>query len=164
MQHYLQLFKSLYKARVEYLVCGGLAVNIYGIPRMTADIDLMLRFSPNNLKKFKEVTTKLSYNACIPVDIEKLVDETVRKDMVEKKNLIAYSYYNSIASFMNLDILVKTPKDFEYFWSNKETRDIEDFEVYLVSLQNLIEMKKYAGRGQDEQDIQLLYRLGNLNN
>jgi len=42
---YLQLFKKLSEEQVRYLICGGLAVNIYGIPRMTADIDLLLDFT-----------------------------------------------------------------------------------------------------------------------
>lgn len=35
------LFSALNKARVRYLVVGGIAVNIYGIERATADIDLV---------------------------------------------------------------------------------------------------------------------------
>ncbi len=35
---YLKLFKLLDAREVRYLLCDGLAVNIYGIPRMTADI------------------------------------------------------------------------------------------------------------------------------
>jgi len=36
------LFSALNKAKVRYLVVGGIAVNLYGIERATADIDLFV--------------------------------------------------------------------------------------------------------------------------
>ena len=48
---YLELFSKLEQFKVRYLICGGLAVNIYVIPRMTADIDLLLDFT---FKTFKQ--------------------------------------------------------------------------------------------------------------
>ena len=49
---YLELFSKLEQFKVRYLICGGLAVNIYGIPRMTADIDLLLDFTEKNVTDF----------------------------------------------------------------------------------------------------------------
>jgi len=37
MEIFSRLFDSLNKGGVEYLVCGGIAVNLYGIERATAD-------------------------------------------------------------------------------------------------------------------------------
>ena len=48
-----KIFDVLNQYNVKYLVCGGLAVNIYGIPRMTADIDLLLDFEDNNISNWK---------------------------------------------------------------------------------------------------------------
>jgi predicted nucleotidyltransferase len=162
MQHYIQLFRALHDAEVDYLICGGLAVNVYGIPRVTADIDLMLDFNTDNLKKFKSVTAHLSYQACIPLDIETLVSTKVRKNIVEQKNLIAYSFYNTHHNFMNLDVLVRTPFSFEYLWKKKSVRRIDNFQVYLVSLEDLIAMKNSAGRKQDLEDVEILKKLGNI--
>ena len=36
------LFSALNKGKVRYLVVGGIAVNLYGIERATADIDLFV--------------------------------------------------------------------------------------------------------------------------
>jgi len=41
---YLKLFEQLQQHDIRYMLCGGLAVNVYGIPRMTADIDIVLDF------------------------------------------------------------------------------------------------------------------------
>jgi len=47
------LFKSLADNKVKYLLCGGLAVNLYGIPRMTADVDLLIDWEKENIEKFE---------------------------------------------------------------------------------------------------------------
>ena len=33
---YEDLFESLWKENVRFLICGGLALNIYGIPKSTS--------------------------------------------------------------------------------------------------------------------------------
>jgi len=162
MQQYISLFRSLYEAEVDYLLCGGLAINIYGIPRVTADIDLMLDFKPENLKKFKAVTQQLAYAACIPIDVESLASDEMRKNIVTQKNLVAYSFYNINHTFMNLDVLVKTPFSFEYLWKKKEIRSMDDFKVFLVSIQDLIAMKLSTARKQDLEDIEILQKLSNI--
>ena len=37
---YLDLFRALDKHRVNYVLVGGLAMNLHGVPRMTMDVDL----------------------------------------------------------------------------------------------------------------------------
>jgi len=49
---FLQLFELLDQRKVRYLICGGLAVSIYGIQRTTADIDLLVDFDKENLTSF----------------------------------------------------------------------------------------------------------------
>ncbi len=66
---YLELFKRLSQQKIRYLICGGLAVNIYGIPRMTADIDLLLDFTDDNIEKFETAIKLLMYQSVFPISI-----------------------------------------------------------------------------------------------
>ena len=43
---YLNLFKALEKHKVQYLLVGGLAMNLHGVPRTTMDVDLVLALDP----------------------------------------------------------------------------------------------------------------------
>jgi hypothetical protein len=63
---YLQIFDLLPTHNVRYLLCGGLAVNIYGVPRMTADIDLILDFDEDNLKQFEICVVNALYQSQLP--------------------------------------------------------------------------------------------------
>jgi hypothetical protein len=39
----LRVVETLTEARIEYAIAGGLAVAIHGCPRLTVDIDLVIR-------------------------------------------------------------------------------------------------------------------------
>lgn len=150
---YLDLFKKLEESNVRYLICGGLAVNIYGIPRMTADIDLLLDFERNNIDKFESILKSLNYQPSLPISLSSLSDEVKRKELKKEKNLIAFSFFNSISNIMSVDVLMESPLGFEEMWNQREVRAVEKYQVNLVSVKHLIEMKKFTGRSQDEQDI-----------
>lgn len=48
MLDYLAIFKKLNEKEIRYIVAGGIAVNLYGIPRMTYDVDLILDLEDKN--------------------------------------------------------------------------------------------------------------------
>ena len=156
---YIQLFQKLAQQKIRYLICGGLAVNIYGIPRMTADIDILLDFTEKNLEKFETSIKLLKYQSTIPLSIRTFVSKKEREKAISEKNLIAYSYFNSLSNYMNLDVLIDTPFLFEDMWIEKEERLIEGVSVNIVSVEHLIAMKKYSNRKQDIDDVLLLSKL-----
>lgn len=156
---FIKLFIALSQQRIRYLVCGGLAINIYGIPRSTADIDLVLDLEKANVASFLEVLTKLGYVKHLPISLEELIDKTKREEFIRDKNLIAYSFYNSTNNVMTMDVLIDTPLEFENMWNSREIRSVIGEDINIVSISDLIAMKKYAGRLQDEKDIILLSKM-----
>lgn len=156
---YVQLFKILSSQQIRYMVCGGLAVNIYGIPRMTADIDLILDFEKENVSKFSICVKTLSYVSGVPVELNLLSDSALRQAMLQEKNMVAYSFYNTKSNHMTLDVLLNVPLSFEEMWAAKEVRNLKDTNVNIVSIEHLIELKKFANRKQDQDDVILLSKL-----
>jgi hypothetical protein len=154
-----KIFDILNQYNVKYLVCGGLAVNIYGIPRMTADIDLLLDFEESNVLNFENATKYLLFQSIIPISIKTFVKKEDRLKAINEKNLIAYSYFNSLAGYMNLDVLLDAPIEFDVLWKNKTERKLGETIIHLVSVEDLIELKKYSNRIQDQKDILLLSKL-----
>lgn len=156
---YLRLFKTLNQYKVKYLICGGMAVNIYGIPRMTADIDILLEFEEDNLSNFENAIKHLLYQNSIPISIKNFINKEERQKAIKEKNLIAYSYYSSNSGFVTLDVLLDTPIEFNELWKNRSERNLGDLSVYIVSIEDLISLKKYANRIQDQTDVLLLSKL-----
>lgn len=156
---FITIFEILHKQKIRYLLCGGLAVSIYGIPRTTADVDLLVDFERENVTKFINTLKVISYINSLPFSLELLIDDKVREEYINTKNLIAYSFFNSSKNTFLIDVLVKTPFAFSEMWERKEIRTINGIDINLISLNDLITMKEIAGRTQDKNDIALLSQL-----
>jgi hypothetical protein len=156
---YLGIFEQLHKHQVKYLLCGGLAVNIYGIPRMTADIDLILDFDKDNLKKFEICLVNAFYQSQIPVSLSLLSTQQERIKLVKEKNLIALSYFNTRGNVMSMDVLIDVPLNFADMWERKTTRTADEIDIHIVSVNDLIKLKEYSNRKQDQDDIYLLSQI-----
>ena len=160
MDH-LIFFDTLNQHKVKYLVCGGLAVNLHGVRRTTADVDIILDLNVENIKNFESAIKKYNYSPIIPIPLNSLIDKNERLKLKKEKNLIAYSYQTSYNRYMNLDVLIDCPFSFEEMWNAKNKRSGDGHYMYYVSLEHLIELKKYSGRIQDKEDVINLMRFEN---
>lgn len=132
MEHISKLFIELSKGEIRYLVCGGLAVNIYGIPRTTADIDLLVDFEEKNISEFEKILHRQNYKSVLPILLNSLIDKKKRTEAIQKKNLIAFSYFNAITNIMSVDVLVDIPLAFDEMWERKEVRKFGASDVYFI--------------------------------
>lgn len=131
-------------------------MNIYGIPRMTADIDLLLDFTQENISQFEKTINSFHYKSLLPIPLTMFIDSNERIKAKQEKNLIAFSYYNAISNSMNVDVLIDVPLKFNDMWQDREVRKMENTEVNIVSIRDLIKLKEYSNRIQDRQDILML--------
>ena len=56
---FFELIDELYRNDVEYILIGGFAVILYGLPRTTGDIDLVIKKDVDNIRKLRETLKKL---------------------------------------------------------------------------------------------------------
>jgi len=102
MQLFKNLFSALNQESVKYLVGGGVAVNLYGIERATADIDIILKVDAKNLSKFITVAKNLVLKPKLPLPLDDLMDREKRKGWTVDKNMVVYSLYDSRNPFFLL--------------------------------------------------------------
>ncbi|MEO5643085.1 MAG: hypothetical protein ABIQ40_12220 [Bacteroidia bacterium] len=126
---------------------------------MTADIDLIIDFSSENISRFEKCMNESGYFPSIPVPFKEMGNEEKRNALAKEKNMPVYSFYNSHAANVVVDVLVYTPVVFDELWNNCEKRKVGNAEVYLASVDGLIKLKEYAGRPQDKSDIILLSKM-----
>jgi hypothetical protein len=157
--HLREFFQSLHQHQVRYLICGGVAINLYGIPRATADLDILLDFDENNLENFLECVKEFGYQQGLPISILELSDQQKRMNLIQEKNLIAMSFFSSTFQMVTLDVLVDIPFDFETLWKNRSERNSTQTPLYLVSVEDLVLLKQYSNREQDRLDIESLKKL-----
>ncbi len=65
---YDELMVEMQKNGIRYLLVGGLAVNLHGVPRFTHDVDIIISMEPSNVLKLNMVLKKLGYKPRLPVD------------------------------------------------------------------------------------------------
>lgn len=135
-----EIFKVLNEAKIKYLLIGGLASIIYGVPRTTLDIDIAIQPTKTNIKKTIKVLTGLG-----------LTPETTCVD--EILGLGGTTFTNEKEIDVLTDLL---GTEFEDLWQGKETVVYKTTEIYTVSLNDHLKMLKRAGRKKDFEDIECL--------
>ncbi len=160
MNRYFEITKHLNDAGVRYLVAGGFAANMYGVPRMTQDIDLIVEFEKENLLKLENTIKSLGFTERVPVLARDLWNIAYRKKLREEKNMLAFTYHDPRKSQVEIDIILDQPFTFEELWAKQESRSSGDGTLMrLVSVDQLIAMKNAVGRSQDMFDVIHLKRL-----
>lgn len=152
----VKVFRELNRRKIRYLVAGGVAANLYGSPRITKDLDLWVDLEENNLKKLVQVFKKMGFIPRIPVKAEEFISRENRERWLREKGMLAYTFVNPRNPFENVDILFHVPFSFEKAYKRRKIFRSETTPVSTVSPQDLMAMKKSAGRVQDLADIEIL--------
>jgi hypothetical protein len=156
---YEELFRGLDAARIEYLVVGAVAINLHGIPRMMADLDLMVKLSEHNLDAFVRAVTALGYRPRVPVAATDFLDPAKRREWQESKSMVMFTWIHSGRPYEEIDVFLENPNDFQSAYSKRKSLPVEDFTIPVAGVADLIAMKQLSGREQDSADITALTRL-----
>lgn len=159
---YKNILKKLSDEKFEFLVVSGLAVNLHGYTRATADLDIMILLSEENIEKFVSVIKPLGYKPKVPVELEDLINEENRKKWIKDKNMKVFSVYNPKNEFEHIDILIEHSLDFNEAYKNRAIYDIEGVNIPVVSVPDLIKLKEIADRIIDRNDIIALKKIMRL--
>lgn len=157
---YVELFRALADHQVRYLLVGGLAMNLHGVPRMTMDVDLILAMDEENLDHFITCAKTLGLSPVAPVSLNALKDAKLRQQWVEEKHLIAFGLQNNAARIPILvDILIAPNIDIQAAFQRAIIRNLDGVPLTLASVEDMTRLKSGTGRAQDESDIEHLERL-----
>jgi len=158
---YLEIFRRLQEEGIRYLVVGGLAMNLHGIPRMTADVDLFVDLEKANANRFLAAMKALGFVPGVPVPAESFADPEARDTWRREKNMLVMGFVNPSRPAIGLDVFVFEPVPFgpAYERRKRVSVDEEALEIPVVSREDLIAMKEGTGRLQDASDVKILRRV-----
>lgn len=156
---YERVFRELNKERAKYLVIGGIALNLHGVPRATADVDLAAEIEKRNLKKIATVLKKIGFKPRLPVEIEDFSNPQNLEKWHKTKKMVAFTFWNPKKSFEEIDILINSPIEFKDLDKAKKVIKAKDISIPIVSIDHLIKLKEMSGRKQDEADIKALKKI-----
>jgi predicted nucleotidyltransferase len=141
LNRYLDVFASLNSQGVRYVVIGGIAAIIHGVPRATFDLDMLIEATTDNATKLLEAFEAANLGTALLTTPEELVSQeiTIFRDRVR------------------IDVQTRTPgTEFDGAWQRRETLQFNGVTIQIISLDDLIATKKAAGREVDLSDVALL--------
>lgn len=131
-------------ARVDYALCGGVALAIYGIPRATIDIDMLV--TPDQVATAAEVLGQLGYRlAAAPMRFSRgavTISRLVKPEPDSEDVLM-------------VDLLHVTPA-LDSAWQSRRRVAWDHGAIATVSRAGLVALKRLRGSGQDQDDIKRL--------
>jgi predicted nucleotidyltransferase len=154
--YYESVLAALNRNRVRYLVIGGLAVNLHGVPRLTADLDIAVDLSRSNLRRVIRALEPLGYHPRVPVAFGDFVSEENRQRWQKEKGMVVFSVARADQDPLTVDIMIDCPIDFEVAYQRRVKLRADDLRVPVVALEDLIALKRVASRRQDLADIRAL--------
>ncbi len=156
---YIRLFEALERENVRYLVVGGLAIVLYGAPRLTVDVDIIIDFSLENVKNLSKAFSRLKLTPSVPVDLIEIANPERRESLWKEKNMYALNFRNIDSPAESVDVLIKKPIDFNEAFERKRVFEISGVRINVASPDDIIQMKRKSHRDKDIADIETLEEL-----
>ena len=108
---YVELIESLIDRGVRFIVVGGVAVVLHGVPRATFDLDLLLDLETTNVRTFVDIMLAHGLAPRAPVDPYELANPVTRAQWVSEKHLRAFSFFEPRGGAV--DVLLSAPIDYD---------------------------------------------------
>lgn len=138
------LLASLNEADVRYVVIGATAFAAHGWVRATADVDLFIATDRANVEKLRARLTEFGYD---------ISDANVED--FQKYKILLRQYDLPI----DLHPFVQGISSFDEVWQRRVSADLGSIRAPFASLEDLIRMKRAAGRPKDLEDLKYLEKL-----
>lgn len=143
-----ELIDAFDKVKLKYALVGGYALALHGLVRATVDVDFVLSLKLGDFELAEKTLAKLSLQSRLPIRAQDIIK--MRKEYIEKRQLIAWSFVDYKNPARQVDILITM--DFKDLQTEKIS--VGGRKIVVASLEDLLKMKMAAGRPQDLVDIQ----------
>ena len=141
---FVEICREFNKNGVKYVVIGGFAMIMHGLPRTTVDIDFFIDNTPENIEKIKQAL-KTVFN-------DEMVDEITTTDM-EKYSVVRYG--TSEGFYIDFISRLGTVASFTDVANENDIFEIEDIEIPVCNVDVMMRLKQTV-RHRDLADLEFL--------
>jgi len=135
------VFKSFQQHEVRYLVIGGVASVLHGVPRATFDLDILIDPTDDNAQRLLSALMDAGFGTAMMTNAQEILahEITVFNDRVR------------------IDVQTRTPGvSFQDAWSRRKTITYHGQDFFILSKEDLIASKQASGRAVDLEDVHML--------
>jgi predicted nucleotidyltransferase len=148
------ILRVLAEHSVEFVVVGGIAVQAHGYIRATADLDVVPRPTLLNLSRLGEALVELE---AVPRRTTAAINVT-DPQLLKRVPMVPLATRYGRLDLLNIAHLAGAPGSYEDLDARALVIELDGLEIRVAGLDDLIRMKRAAGRGQDRLDIAALTR------
>lgn len=135
------VFSSFRSHDVRYVVIGGIAAILHGVPRTTFDLDVLIEASPQNAVRL----------------LEALLDAGLGTAALTTPEAVLANEITVFDDRLRIDVQTSTPGiTFEEAWQRRQVARYAGEELILASREDIIASKRAAGRPKDLEDVRML--------
>lgn len=138
-----KLLKSLNDHDVKYVIIGAMAFAAHGWSRTTHDIDIFIEATRENVERTRKALMSFGYD---------MRDASIEEMLTQKILLRQYVIETDIHPFVKGASFCK-------IWKDKVPEKLYGVRTYFASLNDLIRMKRAAGRPKDREDLKNLLHI-----
>ena len=135
------VFRSFQQHKVKYVIIGGIASTLHGVPRATFDMDILIEATQDNARRLLDALLDSGLGTAALTTAEDILKHeiTIFKDRVR------------------IDVQTSTPGvSFQDAWQRRQIMNYHGQEFFVLSKDDLIASKRAAGREVDLEDVRLL--------
>ena len=135
------VFKSFQKHDLHYVVIGGVASVLYGVPRATFDMDILIEPTVENAQKLLAALEEAGFGTATITNAQDIIahEITIFNDRIR------------------IDVQTRTPGvSFKDALLHRKTMTYQGQDFFILSKEDLINTKRAAGREIDLKDVNLL--------
>ncbi len=130
----IKIIKRLNKHRIKYLLIGGVAAVLYGVPRSTFDIDIAISMDTESISKATSLLSESGF-----AEKEKLEGGVRLTD-----------------GNVEIDLMFVESYKFNFFYEYHKELPYKGTVIKMPNIMDLIRMKESSSREKDKQDAQYL--------
>jgi hypothetical protein len=143
----MRFLSALGDESVEYILIGGVAMNVHGRARATQDVDIFVRPSAENVARLQRAIGRVTNDPSVA--------EITSEDLAGAYPVVQYV---SPDGLLQVDILARLGEAFSYDDLSWEQKAFGDVAVRVATARTLFRMKRDTVRPSDHVDAQWLAR------
>jgi predicted nucleotidyltransferase len=143
---FLKIIDTINRYGVEYIVIDGVAMISHGMPRLTQDLDLLVKLTPENIGRLKDALHSIYDDIAI---------DEITYDEMNRYSVIRYGTSDGFY----LDIMARIGDVADYSSVEKEIKEVEGVKIYLSTVASLLKLKENTIRPEDKRDTIFLKKL-----
>ena len=145
-QEFLKVLKAMEDEGVDYILIGGFAVILHGLPRFTMDMDFFIKMAEKNVQKLR----KALYFVFADSDIEEITFDDLAKYPVIR--------YGTPSGF-HIDIMAQLGETATYEDLEYEIMEVQGQKIRVATAETLLKLKEGTIRPEDKGDALFLKEL-----